>query len=43
MALSRLPEEPPVDSGNSITKIRVRLPEGNFLERRFTVDTSLKV
>lgn len=38
-----LPPEPPEGSGDSMTKIRFRLPKGENLERRFTSDTRLKV
>lgn len=38
-----LPPEPPEGSGDSMTKIRFRLPKGENLERRFTTDTKLKV
>lgn len=41
-AESTLPPEPKPD-GNDVTKIRFRKPTGEFMERRFTVDTKLKV
>ncbi|KAG5894965.1 hypothetical protein JTB14_023313 [Gonioctena quinquepunctata] len=40
---ANLPPEPPLDQGDSITKIRFRLPKGENLERRFQANTSLKV
>ncbi|XP_012260990.2 FAS-associated factor 1 [Athalia rosae] len=39
---SSLPPEPQQEAGDGITKIRVRLPEGKFLERRFQTDTPLQ-
>lgn len=41
-AENSLPPEPKADCPN-ITKIRFRKPTGDFMERRFTVDTKLKV
>lgn len=41
-AENSLPPEPRVDC-NDITKIRFRKPTGDFMERRFTVDTKLKI
>lgn len=41
-AESSLPPEPQQGAGDGITKIRVRLPEGTFLERRFQTDTPLQ-
>lgn len=38
-----LPVEPAVTSTEEITKIRVRKTNGEFFERRFTVDTKLQV
>lgn len=38
-----LPPEPPLDQGDNITKIRVRLPKGEYIERRFQAHTPLKV
>lgn len=38
-----LPLEPSVTSTEEITKIRVRQKNGEFFERRFTVDTKLQV
>lgn len=38
-----LPPEPLEGSGDSITKIRFRLPKGETLNRRFTNKTPLKV
>lgn len=38
-----LPSEPPLDQGDNITKIRVRLPKGEYIERRFQANTPLKV
>lgn len=38
-----LPPEPPLDQGDNITKIRVRLPKGEYIERRFEADAPLKV
>uniref|UniRef100_A0A182QTK5 UBX domain-containing protein n=1 Tax=Anopheles farauti TaxID=69004 RepID=A0A182QTK5_9DIPT len=42
-ARSTVPEEPQQASGESITKIRVRTPSGEMLERKFTVDTPLEL
>lgn len=39
---SSLPPEPQQEAGDGITKIRVRLPAGKFLERRFNIDTPLQ-
>lgn len=38
-----LPPEPPLDQGDNITKIKVRLPKGEYIERRFQASTPLKV
>ncbi|CAH1113595.1 unnamed protein product [Psylliodes chrysocephalus] len=38
-----LPPEPPLGQGDSITKIKFRLPKGEHLERRFQTNTPLKV
>ncbi|XP_057654050.1 FAS-associated factor 1 [Diorhabda carinulata] len=38
-----LPPEPALGQGDSITKIRFRLPKGDHLERRFPTNTPLKV
>ncbi|KAJ8928857.1 hypothetical protein NQ314_018514 [Rhamnusium bicolor] len=38
-----LPPEPPMSQGDSITKIRFRLPKGENIERRFQANTPLKV
>ncbi|XP_050513741.1 FAS-associated factor 1 [Diabrotica virgifera virgifera] len=38
-----LPPEPSLEQGDSITKIRFRLPKGEHLERRFQTTTPLKV
>lgn len=38
---SRLPEEP-AEASDGITKIRVRVPKGEFLERRFWESDSLQ-
>ncbi|CAH1169526.1 unnamed protein product [Phaedon cochleariae] len=38
-----LPPEPPLDQGDSITKIRFRLPKGENIERRFQANTQLKI
>lgn len=38
---SRLPEEP-AENEKAITKIRVRLPKGEFLERRFKETDTLQ-
>uniref|UniRef100_A0A182IMQ1 Uncharacterized protein n=1 Tax=Anopheles atroparvus TaxID=41427 RepID=A0A182IMQ1_ANOAO len=42
-ARSTVPEEPQQDGGESITKIRVRTPSGEMLERKFYVDTPLQL
>lgn len=42
-AESSLPPEPTGDCAQQITKIRFRKPTGDFIERKFTVDTQLKV
>lgn len=42
-AENSLPPEPTPGSLEQVTKIRFRKPTGDFLERRFTVDTKLKV
>uniref|UniRef100_A0A182PPG5 UBX domain-containing protein n=1 Tax=Anopheles epiroticus TaxID=199890 RepID=A0A182PPG5_9DIPT len=42
-ARSTVPDEPQQSSGESITKIRVRTPSGEMLERKFTVDTPLEL
>lgn len=42
-AENSLPPEPHVDCLDQVTKIRFRKPTGDFLERRFTIDTKLKV
>ncbi|XP_035906518.1 FAS-associated factor 1 [Anopheles stephensi] len=42
-ARSTVPDEPQQSSGESITKIRVRTPAGEMLERKFTVDTPLEL
>lgn len=39
--MSRLPDEPAENAGG-ITKIRVRVPKGEFLERRFKETDSLQ-
>lgn len=41
-AENSLPKEPMAGSSD-VTKIRFRKPTGDFMERRFTVDTKLKV
>lgn len=41
-AESTLPSEPRLDCPD-VTKVRFRKPGGDFMERRFTVDTKLKV
>lgn len=38
-----LPPEPTMSEGDTITKIRFRLPKGEHLERTFQVSTPLKV
>lgn len=38
-----LPPEPAEGAGDSITKIKFRLPKGDCLERRFTNKSPLKV
>ncbi|KAJ8924534.1 hypothetical protein NQ315_007332 [Exocentrus adspersus] len=38
-----LPPEPPLGHGDDITKIRVRLPKGEYIERRFQANAPLKV
>lgn len=38
-----LPPEPTLSEGDTITKIRFRLPKGENLERNFHIGTSLKV
>lgn len=40
---ANLPPEPTMSEGDSITKIRFRLPKGEHLERNFQVTTPLKV
>ncbi|XP_054278521.1 FAS-associated factor 1 [Macrosteles quadrilineatus] len=40
---SELPDEPSEDSTENITKIRFRLPKGDFLERRFLASSKLQV
>lgn len=40
---ANLPPEPTMSEGDSITKIRFRLPKGENLERNFQVATPLKV
>lgn len=40
---SRLPREPNEDCGDTVTKIRVRLPKGEFIERRFYSKEPLQV
>ncbi|KAG5682038.1 hypothetical protein PVAND_011429 [Polypedilum vanderplanki] len=42
-AENSLPPEPTNDCTQQITKIRFRKPTGDFIERKFTVDTQLKV
>lgn len=42
-AENSLPPEPASDCTQQITKIRFRKPTGEFIERKFTVDTQLKV
>ncbi|XP_063989568.1 FAS-associated factor 1 [Diachasmimorpha longicaudata] len=39
---SSLPPEPDADSSNGVLKVKVRLPGGKFLERRFQPDTPLQ-
>ncbi|XP_066592439.1 FAS-associated factor 1 [Prorops nasuta] len=39
---SNLPPEPEQENGDGVMKIRVRLPAGKFLERRFQSDTPLQ-
>ncbi|XP_011298311.1 FAS-associated factor 1 [Fopius arisanus] len=39
---SSLPAEPDADSSDGVLKIKVRLPGGKFLERRFRPDTPLQ-
>ncbi|KAK6624778.1 hypothetical protein RUM44_011638 [Polyplax serrata] len=40
---SRLPSEPSEVGGDNVTKIRFRLPKGEFIERRFYVSEALQV
>nr|CAH7758970.1 unnamed protein product [Callosobruchus chinensis] len=40
---AKLPPEPPMCQGDGITKIKFRLPKGEFIERRFEANTPLKV
>lgn len=40
---SELPDEPNENSKQSMTKIRFRLPKGEFLERRFLASSKLQV
>jgi len=40
---SELPNEPDENSSENITKIRFRLPKGDFLERRFLASSKLQV
>ena len=42
-AENSLPPEPENGNAQQITKIRFRKPTGEFIERKFTVDTQLKV
>jgi RecG-like helicase len=42
-AENSLPPEPTSEGAQQITKIRFRKPTGDFVERKFTVDTQLKV
>lgn len=39
----QLPPEPPVDSPFPVSHIRVRLPTGDILARRFKADTPLSI
>lgn len=38
----QLPDEPAEESASSVTRIRVRLPNGEMLVRRFLMDTTLE-
>ncbi|XP_044589997.1 FAS-associated factor 1 [Cotesia glomerata] len=38
-----LPPEPDEESGNHILKVKIRLPGGKFLERKFRPDTPLQI
>lgn len=40
---SNLPPEPDAEAGTNVWKIKVRLPGGKFLERRFHPDTPLQI
>lgn len=42
-ARSTVPDEPQQDGGESITKIRVRTPSGEMLERKFYIETPLQL
>lgn len=42
-AQNSLPPEPIDDNCQQITKVRFRKPTGEFIERKFTIDTQLKV
>ncbi|XP_055630462.1 FAS-associated factor 1 isoform X2 [Toxorhynchites rutilus septentrionalis] len=42
-ARSTVPEEPEQQSGENITKIRIRPPSGVMIERRFLADTPLRI
>lgn len=39
---SSLPPEPQQETGDDVIKVRVRLPAGKFLERKFQSDTPLQ-
>lgn len=39
---SNLPSEPPQDLSEGVLKVKVRLPSGNFLERRFHNNATLQ-
>lgn len=39
---SSLPPEPQQEVGDGVTKVKVRLPAGKFLERKFQSDTPLQ-
>ncbi|XP_058055026.1 FAS-associated factor 1 isoform X2 [Anopheles bellator] len=43
MARQTVPDEPQQNGGDSITKIRVRTPSGEMLERKFMVETRLEL
>ncbi|XP_052859852.1 centromere-associated protein E-like [Anopheles cruzii] len=43
LARQTVPDEPQQNGGDSITKIRVRTPSGEMLERKFMVETRLEL